>query len=86
MNNLSLLEVSKNGDLIIPSKILKKLKIPERTKLALMGEEGSLLLKKIVENPILEFEELTKEGRKFAKEKGIKNKDVTKLIQKIRGK
>lgn len=86
MSNLSLLEVSEKGELTIPSKILKKLKIHERTKFVLIGKGNSLLLKKIEENPILEFEELTKEGRKFAKEKRFKNKDVIKIIQKARGK
>lgn len=83
MKNLSLLEVNKEGQTKILKQIFKKLKLSKNSKLLLLEEDDSILLKK-VDEPIVEFESLSKETQQFAKEKKLNPKDFTKIIKKVR--
>ncbi|MDI6794803.1 MAG: hypothetical protein QME81_18380 [bacterium] len=84
MINLQLLEVSQKGRLVIPGKILKRLKLTRGTKMILLEEDDGLLLKKVENSPLEEFESLTAEGREFARFKGLKPTDIPKLINRVR--
>lgn len=69
--------VSAKGQVVIPQQIRRELKLEKGARLVVYGKGNTIIMRKL-DIPKLEeeFEEITKEGRKFAKEKGITIKDV----------
>ena len=51
---------------------------------AMMGNEDTLILKKVTVPSRSELKKLFKWGEEFAKRKGIKKRDVIKAIQEVR--
>ena len=82
-----LTKVTSKGQVVIPSEIRKDLELKEGSQLVVSRMGDLVLMRKIsIPDPKKEFEELTKFGRKFAKEKGIESeKDVIEKIHKGRG-
>ncbi len=80
-------KISSKGQVVIPSKIRDLLNLKEGSRLIVESMNNIILLKKMnVENLKEEFKSLTKEGGKFAVQKGIKNEeDVQRIIHKGRG-
>ncbi|MEK6852782.1 MAG: AbrB/MazE/SpoVT family DNA-binding domain-containing protein [Nanoarchaeota archaeon] len=69
---------SLKGQVVIPQVIRKELKIEEGTKFAVFGRKDTIVLKKVSVPTIKDFERVTSFGRKFAKKRGIKRRDVLK--------
>ncbi len=67
--------VSSKGQVVIPRSIREKVKLKAGEKLLAYGDKDTIVLKKI-SSSLSELEKLASFGRKFAKQKGLKKKDV----------
>lgn len=83
----TLTKMTSKGQVVIPSGMRKELNLEEGNQLVVSRIGNLLLMKKVsIPDPKKEFEELTKFGSEFAKQKGIKSEeDVAAMIHKGRG-
>jgi len=71
---------------VVPKSVREGMNIDTGTTFAIFGRDDTLILKKVdVPNAKQMFEKVHKWGIKFAKEKGMKEKDVERIIHKGRG-
>ena len=85
MEELEITSVSSRGQVVIPQRIRDKLKIIEGEKFVVLGEEDTIVLKKLEVPSFKGFEKLLRKTREFAKAKGIKESDVEEAVKKTRG-
>lgn len=83
-NKFEITKLTEKGYLPIPKDVRKNLHLKPGSKFVVMGRDDTLVLKKIYK-PFERFDDLVKKGRKFAKEKGITEKDIEKAIREYRG-
>ena len=75
--------MSSKGQVVIPKKLREGFE--EGTPFAIVRDKDTIILKQIKLPGIKEFETLVEKGVKIAKERGIKETDVDKIIHKHRG-
>lgn len=89
MQEIEITSISSRGQVVIPQKLREKLNLKEGEKLAVIGEDSTIILKKIElpskEKLIQDLEKIAKRGRERADKKGIKEIDIPKIIHKLRG-
>ena len=89
MTEVEITKMSSRGQIVIPQEIRQEMHLKEGSAFAVIASNDLLLLKKIStptkEEILLKLERLTVEGNKKAKQIGIKERDVPKLIHKGRG-
>jgi AbrB family looped-hinge helix DNA binding protein len=76
MSQVEITTMSQKGQVVIPQEIRKKLDVKEGTKFAVYGSNGTIIFKRLEIPTAKDFERLVISGTKFAKQKGIKEKDV----------
>jgi AbrB family looped-hinge helix DNA binding protein len=86
---MEITSISSRGQVVIPQRLRDKMCLKEGEKFVVMGEDGTIILKKI-EMPgkdklICDLEKIAKRGRERAEKLGIKEKDVPKLVHRLRG-
>lgn len=69
---------SEKGQVVIPQEIREELGIESGTKFAVYGKGDTIIFKRVDMPTAKDFEKLATFGRKFAKKKDIKEKDVLK--------
>ena len=84
MEELEITSVSSRGQVVIPQRIRDKLRIIEGEKFVVLGEEDTIVLKKLEVPSFKGFEKLLRKTREFAKAKGIKERDVEEAVEKVR--
>lgn len=89
MENIEITSMSSRGQVVIPLNLRKRLNLLEGEKFIVMGDENTLVLKK-VERPSKEellkrLKKIAEEGRKNAESLGIKESDVPKIVHRFRG-
>lgn len=86
MSETELVKVSPRGQVVIPKELRDLLDIKGGDRLVARAEGDVILLKKV---EILElqkgWERIFRRGEKLAKEKGIEEVDVEKIIHRRRG-
>ena len=86
MENIEITSMSSRGQIVIPQSLREKLRIHEGEKFIVIGEDNTIVLKKL-EMPSFEgFDKLLKKTREFAKKKGLKEADVEEAIKEARRK
>ena len=79
-------KMSSRGQVVVPRSIREALNLTEGDTFAVFAGDDMLILKKIgVPTAEEAFEKLHEWGAKFAKKKGLKQKDVVVNIHKGRG-
>lgn len=73
--------ISSRGQIAIPSCIRKEMKMKEGQKIIFFAEEDTLLIKKVTTQT---FREITKPLKEAAKKAGLKESEVSDIIQKFR--
>lgn len=86
MEKIEITSVSSRGQVVIPQSLRDRLKIKEGEKFIVIGEEDTIVLKKLEVPSFKGFEKLIKKTREFAKNKGIKEEDIGESIKSIRKK
>ncbi len=81
--------MSSRGQIVIPQRLREKLGFLEGEKFIVMGEEGTLILKRIEkpskEDLIKKLDMITEKTRKKVEKSGIKESDISKIVHKTRG-
>lgn len=78
--------MSSKGQIVIPKKIRDEFGLHPGENFAVFGRKGTIILKKVETPSTLDaFEALVDWGVEFAKKKGIKEKDIERVIHKRRG-
>lgn len=73
--------ISSRGQIAIPSDIRREMKMEEGQKVIFFAEDDTLLIKKINTQT---FREITKPLKEAAKKAGLKESDVSGIIQRFR--
>lgn len=84
MENVEITSVSSRGQIVIPQSLRNKMKIHEGEKFVVIGEDNTLILKKLEIPSFSGIDKLLKKTRDFAKKKEIKESDVEEAIKQTR--
>ncbi len=84
METLEVTSLSSRGQVVIPQRLRDRLHLHEGEKFIVIGEDDTIVLKKIQVPSFKGFEGLLKKTRAFTKSKGIKENDVDEAIREVR--
>lgn len=84
MEKLEITSMSSRGQVVIPLDIREHLRLKEGEKFVVVGEDDTVVLKKIEMPSFKNFDKLVQKTRQFAKEKGIASADVEGAIKRAR--
>lgn len=85
MTGIATTKMSSKGQVVIPEIIRKTLGLENGCQFLVMGEKDALILKSISAPSRKEFKSLISKARREAKKTGLKPKDVSKAIARVRG-
>jgi len=86
MENVEITSVSSRGQVVIPQSLRNRMKIHTGEKFVVVGEDNTIILKKLEMSSFKGIDKLLKKTRDFTKKKGIKTADVEKAIKHVRRK
>jgi len=86
MGNAEITSVSSRGQVVIPQSLRNKMKIHTGEKFVIIGENDTIILKKLEVPSFSGIDKLLKKTRDFAKERGIKDSHVEEAIKQTRKK
>ncbi len=86
MENIEITSVSSRGQVVIPQSLRDRLKIHEGEKFVIIGEDNTIVLKKLEMPSFSGIDQLLKKTREFAKQKGLKETDAEESIREVRKK
>lgn len=81
---LATTKMSSRGQVVIPQTIRDKMGLKEGVEFVVVSEGDALMFKVISRPSLEEFKSLQQELQKQAQEVGLKPKDVSKAIRKVR--
>jgi len=83
--NIATTKMSSKGQVVIPEIIRKTLGLDSGCQFLVLGEKDAVILKTISVPSKKQFSGLIDKARKEAKKAGLKTKDITSAIAKVRG-
>jgi AbrB family looped-hinge helix DNA binding protein len=84
--DVEITRMSSKGQVVIPKRIRDKFGLRPGESFAVFGRKDTIILKKLeIPSSLEAFEALVEWGVEFAKEKGIKEEDIERIIHKHRG-
>ncbi|MFA5019724.1 MAG: AbrB/MazE/SpoVT family DNA-binding domain-containing protein [Candidatus Pacearchaeota archaeon] len=86
MENIEITSMSSRGQIVIPQGLRDRLKIHEGEKFVIIGEDNTIVLKKLEMPSFSGVDKLLKKTREFAKKKELKEADVSEAISEARKK
>jgi len=86
MENIEITSVSSRGQIVIPQSLRNKLRIHEGEKFIIIGEDSTIVLKKLEMPSFSGVDKLLKKTREFAKKKALKKEDVSEAVNEARKK
>jgi len=86
MENIEITSISSRGQVVIPQNLREKLGIHEGEKFIVIGEDNTIVLKKVEMPSFKGFEKLLKKTREFVKKKNLKETDIEESIKEARKK
>ncbi len=86
MENIEITSISSRGQVVIPQSLRNKLNIHEGEKFVVIGEDNTIILKKLEMPSFSGIDKLLKKTREFAQKKGLKETDVEEAIRETRKK
>lgn len=84
MESLEVTSMSSRGQVVIPFNIREQLGLRKGEKFIVIGEEDTVVLKKITMPSFQNFDKLLQKSMLFAKEKGLTKEDVEGAIKRAR--
>lgn len=84
MDKIEVTSMSSRGQIVIPTDIRAQMGLKEGEKFIVLGEDDTVILKKITMPSFKNFDKLMQKTQSFAKAKGIKEEDVEKAIKRAR--
>lgn len=86
MENIEITSVSSRGQIVIPQSLRDRLKIREGEKFVVIGEDNTIVLKKLEIPSFKGVDKLLAKTREFAKKSELKEEDVEQAIKNARKK
>ncbi|HLC74367.1 MAG TPA: AbrB/MazE/SpoVT family DNA-binding domain-containing protein [Candidatus Nanoarchaeia archaeon] len=86
MKNLIITSLSSRGQVVIPLGVREKLHLSEGEKFVIVGENDTIILKKLEMPSFKGFDELLRKTRETVKKQGINQSDVEDAIRRVRHK
>jgi AbrB family looped-hinge helix DNA binding protein len=77
-------KMSSKGQVVIPEEIRKRLKLKAGAQFVVIGEDDVVILKAVTVPNMGEFDALIAKARAQAKEAGLKRRDITDAIVRVR--
>jgi len=84
MEKLEIASMSSRGQIVIPLDIREHLGLREGEKFIVVGEDDTVILKKIAMPSFKNFDKLIQKTQQFAKDRGINPADVEKAVKRAR--
>lgn len=84
MENIEVTSMSSRGQVVIPQKLRDKLGLKKGEKFVVIGDDGTLVLKKLEMPSIKDFDKLVNSTQSFVRKKGITKEDVNDAIKRAR--
>ncbi len=84
MQTLEVTSVSSKGQVVIPGSIRESLGIRSGTKLMVITDGESVLMKPLEAPKLTAFNRLIAKSRAFARRSNLKHLDIKKAIRKVR--
>jgi len=86
MENVEITSISSRGQVVIPQRLRNRMRIHAGEKFVVIGEDNTIVLKKLEMPSFSGVDKLLKKTRDFAKKKDIKTSDVEEAIKHTRKK
>lgn len=83
---MEITSVSSRGQVVIPQSLRDKLKIREGEKFVVIGEDNTIILKKLEMPSFRGFDKLLAKTREFARKNELKEGEVEQAIKNARRK
>ena len=84
MENIEITSISSRGQVVIPQSLRDKLKIREGEKFVVIGEDNTIVLRKLEMPSFKGFDKLLAKTREFTKKNELKENDVEQAVKKAR--
>ena len=84
MENMEITSISSRGQVVIPQSLRDKLRIREGEKFVVIGENNTIILRKLEMPSFKGFDKLLAKTREFAKKGELKENDVEQAVKKAR--
>ena len=85
MTSLSTTKMSSKGQVVIPEDIRKRLRLKSGSRFVVVGEDDVVILKTIAPPSMQEFGALIARARGQARQAGLKHRDISAAVAKVRG-
>lgn len=86
MEKIEITSLSSRGQVVIPQMVREKMHLQEGERFMVIGEDDTILLKKLEVPSFKGFDKLLKKTREFAQKRELKISDVEEAIQEARKK
>lgn len=80
METIEITSMSSRGQVVIPQRLRDSLGLTEGEKFIVLGEDGTLVLRRLETPSFKGFEKLLEKTREFVKNKNISKSDVKNAI------
>lgn len=84
MGKIEVATMSSRGQIVIPLEIREQLGLKEGEKFIVIGEDDTLVLKKMAIPSFRNFNKLIEKTQRLVREKGITKKDLEAAIKRTR--
>jgi len=84
MENIEITSVSSRGQIVIPQGLRNKMNIHTGEKFVVIGEENTIVLKKLEVPSFSGIDKLLRKTRDFSKKKRINEEDIESAIKHTR--
>ncbi|MEK6932889.1 MAG: AbrB/MazE/SpoVT family DNA-binding domain-containing protein [Nanoarchaeota archaeon] len=84
MEDAEITNMSSRGQVVIPQALRNRMKLKEGERFLVLGDKGTILLKRIEMPKLKNFDKLLEKTQNFVKLKGITEKDVKQVINRVR--
>ena len=85
MSTLATTRMSSKGQVVIPEEIRQRLGLETGAQFVVVGDRDTVILKAIAAPALKGLDTLMTHARKQARKAGLKKKDVTAAIARVRG-
>ena len=86
METIEVTSLSSKGQVVIPQKIRKTMKLKPGKKFVVIHKDDTIILKTVEEPSFKNFDELVSRARKLVKAKKLTKKIVNEIITEVRKK
>ena len=84
MEDVTTTRLSSKGQVVIPDAIRRRLSLEPGAEFVVLGEEDTIVLKRIRTPPMRDFDAIVARARQAARRAGLRRSDVATAIEAVR--